>query len=178
MAAFDPRDDLSQDLAFQLMVHTSVTLFWRRALLDETADWLAKSGYHVVALDAAGWTTEEDLHRDIAAALDFPDYYGHNLNALNDCLRDVADQEYGWPAEAAGLVLAFTGYDRFVAASPQVAQIVLDIVAGQARSALLFGRRLLVLVQTDDPQLSFDPVGALPVVWNDAEWLDDSRRPG
>lgn len=177
MAAFDPFDDLSQDLAFQLMVHSSVTLFWRRALLDETTDWLEKSGYHVVRLDAAGWTGEEDLHRDIAAALSFPDYYGRNLDALNDCLRDVAVQDYGWPAGVTGLVLTFTGYDSFVARSPQVAQVVLDIIAGQARSALLFGQRLLTLVQTDDPRLVFGPVGAAPVVWNDVEWLEESRQP-
>ncbi len=35
-------------------------------------------------VDASGWTTEQDLHRDIAAALDFPDYYGRNLDALNE----------------------------------------------------------------------------------------------
>ncbi|MFD9005044.1 barstar family protein [Streptomyces sp. NPDC059582] len=29
------------------------------------------------------------MHRDVATAIDFPDYYGHNLDALNDCLRDV-----------------------------------------------------------------------------------------
>ena len=35
---------------------------------------------------------------------------------------------------------------------------------------------MLALVQSRDPDLRFDPVGATPVVWNDAEWLDASRR--
>jgi hypothetical protein len=29
-------------------------------------------------IDASDWMQEADLHRDIAGALDFPDYYGHN----------------------------------------------------------------------------------------------------
>jgi hypothetical protein len=40
-------------------------------------------------------STEHDLHRDIAAALSFPDYHGRNPDALNDCMRDVVSQEYG-----------------------------------------------------------------------------------
>jgi len=41
---------------------------------------------------------------------------------------------------------------------------------------MLTGHRILALVQTDDPDLRFDPVGAASVVWNDAEWLNASRR--
>ncbi|MCI4066104.1 hypothetical protein MRQ36_27575 [Micromonospora sp. R77] len=36
MAAFDPATELSQDLAFRLLINTSVTLFWSTAILDET----------------------------------------------------------------------------------------------------------------------------------------------
>ena len=58
---------------------------------------------------------------------------------------------------------------------PGTAQIVLDILARQARGALLIGHRLICLVQSNDPQLSFEPVGAMPVAWNDAEWLNSKR---
>jgi hypothetical protein len=33
-------------------------------------------------------------------------------------------------------------------------------------------------VQSDDPTIRFEPVGAMPVMWNHAEWLDAKRRPG
>lgn len=46
----------------------------------------------------------------MAAALDFPDCYGRNLDALNDCMRNVVDHDYGWAREATGLVLVFDGY--------------------------------------------------------------------
>lgn len=177
MAAFDSERDLAQDPAFRLMINTFVTMFWRPALLEQTASKLAEQGYQITRLNAAGWQSEDDLHRDIARALGFPDYYGRNLDALNDCMRDVVDGQYGWATGTADLVLVFAGYDRFARSCPRAAQIVLDIMADQARSALLFGRRLMCLVQTDDPQIRFEPVGAMPVLWNDAEWLDAKRRP-
>jgi hypothetical protein len=177
MAAFDPETDLSQDRAYRLLMNAPVTLFWRLQVLDETTAWLSARGYQVTALDASRWSAEADLHRDIAAALSFPDYYGRNLNALDDCMQDVVTQDYGWAPGTAGLALAFTGYDAFAARCPRAAQIVLDIMADNSRSAALFGRRLMCLVQSNDPHIRFEPVGATAVTWNDAEWPDSRRRP-
>ena len=118
MVAFDRQVDISSDLAFRLVANTFVTLFWRLALFDETTDWLRTHGYDVVRLNASDWVEEADLHRELAAALEFPSYYGKNLDALNDCMRDVVTCDYGTSPEATGLVLAFTGYDRFAAHCP------------------------------------------------------------
>src|SRR5689334_9753583 len=92
------------------------------------------SGRTMTAFDS-----DADLHRDVAAALHFPDYYGNNLDALNDCMRDVVDQEYGWSPDATGLVLVFTGYDAYATRRPGSAHSVLDILADRSRDALLFG---------------------------------------
>ncbi|WP_019900466.1 barstar family protein [Salinispora arenicola] len=174
MSAFDA--DLSGDVAFRLLAPSFVRLFWRISVLNTAVDALRDRGYQVVQLDASAWLQEADLHRDIAAALDFPDYYGRNLDALNDCLRDVVTYDYGTSREVTGLVLVFTGYDAFAGSCPRAAQIVLDILADQARSAALIGHRMGCLVQSNDPSIRFDPVGATPVMWNDAEWLDSSRQ--
>jgi len=115
------------------------------------------------------------MHRALAAALGFPDYYGNNLEALNDCLGDVAAGEYGAPSDATGLVLVLMGFDTFAASHRSSAQALLDIFAGQARNAALFGHRMFCLVQSGDPKLTFEPVGAMSVEWNDAEWLDAKR---
>jgi hypothetical protein len=98
MAAFDPAAELHRDLAFRLLINTSVTLFWRQPLLDETSAWLSAHGYQVTQVDASTWMTEHEFHAGIAAALSFHEYYGHNLDAFNDCMRDVVAQDYGWRA--------------------------------------------------------------------------------
>ncbi len=92
-------------------------------------------------------------------------------------MRDVVAREYGWSPDSTGLVLVFTGYDGFADASPLSAHAVLDIIANHSRAAALFGGRLICLVQSGDPRITFDPVGATPVMWNDAEWLESATRP-
>jgi Barstar (barnase inhibitor) len=116
-----------------------------------------------------------EMFDDVAARLDFPDYFGRNLDALNDCMRDVASRAYGWRADATGLVIVLRGFDAFTSVDRRIAQILLDIFADQARCAILIGNRIMCLVQSNDPRLSFDPVGAMPAMWNDAEWLNSKR---
>ncbi|MEU6622024.1 barstar family protein [Streptomyces litmocidini] len=161
----------------EYMINTFVTLFWRKRLLAQATERLEDRGFRVIRLEAGQWNTERDMHRALAAALDFPDYYGHNLDALNDCLGDVACYGgYDDAPEGAGLVLVFTDYDRFATICPRAAQIVLDIIADQARQAAVLRRRLIGLIQSNDPQIRFEPVGAMPVLWNNDEALDVNRR--
>ena len=177
MAIWERDSDLSQALDYRLVRDTFVTMFWKRSILDDTVRWLVERDYDVVTLDAGSWNSARDMFRDVAEALDFPDYFGQNLDALNDCLRDVATGDYGWRKDAAGLVLVLTGFETFAALDRRTAQVMLDIFADRARGASLVGTRLICLIQSNDPRLSFEPVGAMPVMWNDAEWLDRKSRP-
>jgi RNAse (barnase) inhibitor barstar len=40
-------------------------------------------------IDLAGPSTREELHALLAAALEFPEYYGHDWDAFDECLRDA-----------------------------------------------------------------------------------------
>ena len=42
-----------------------------------------------VVREIRGWASEEDLFRALASALQFPDYFGHNWDAFDECLREV-----------------------------------------------------------------------------------------
>lgn len=165
----------TEDEAFRLVHNTFVTMFWQHGVLDQTVQWLLQHDYHVVSFDAGVWASPDDMFDDMAEQLDFPAYFGRNLAALNDCMRDVASGDYGWRPDVTGLVIVLKSFDRFASNDRRTAQIILDIFADQARSAILVGNRIICLVQTDDPCLSFEPVGAMPVRWNDAEWLDAKR---
>ena len=176
VATWDVDAETTHPVDFRLVHNTFVTMFWRSSLLDETLGWLRAHAYRVVEFDAGSWSSEADMYDDVALALNFPDYFGRNLDALNDCMRDVASGDYGWDAATdTGLVIVLRAFDAFAAAHPRTAQIMLDIFADQARFASLVGHRIICLVQTNDPQLAFEPVGAMPVMWNDAEWLNSKR---
>lgn len=174
MAPFDLDADLGQD--FFLLRDSNVSLFRRREVLAEAVAWLTDNGYRVATLAADAWATTADFHRDIKEALDFPTYYGSNLDAFNDCLRDVATYEYGASPDDTGSALVLTGYDAFVRREPKAAQAILDIFATQARLAMLFGHRMACLLQTDDPGIGFAPIGGMSVTWNPAEAPPKRRR--
>jgi hypothetical protein len=65
----------------------------------------------VVELDAGTWDTTEAALLDLGRAFAFPNYYGKNINALIDCLRDVATFDYGSDPASAGTVVAIDRLD-------------------------------------------------------------------
>lgn len=174
MAVWDP-----EDWGFDryLVQNGTCSAFHSREILGDAIAWLAEHGYRIVRMTAAGWVNHQILHDDFASSLDFPEYYGRNFNALLDCLRDVAEISYGWSPGDRGLVIVLDSFDTFHMADPDASQSVLDIVTWTGQRAALFGNRILCLVQSDDPRIKFEDVGALSIRWNLAEFLD-SRRLG
>jgi RNAse (barnase) inhibitor barstar len=169
MAAFRDRVSDNQRLDFDLLQHGPVALYFRNEVLDGAIAWFREHHYDIKTTSCATWRGNDDMHDALTAMLGFPDHYGRNGAALNDCVSDLDVRE------DSGLVLVFSRYDAFAQANRDVAQFLLDVLASNARTFLLCGRRLIVLVQSDDPRITFDPVGASPVNWNGAEWLDAKR---
>jgi RNAse (barnase) inhibitor barstar len=167
MAVFHDRD--LQRLDWQLLRNGPVSLYYRPNIIAHDIAWLTNHGYRIHRFDCRSWQTSTDMHLALATELGFPDYYGHNLHALNDCLSDLQIPD------ASGCVLVFLHYDQVTRHLPALAWPVLDILATQARSFLLFGQRLITLIQSDDPEICFDAVGACPIMWNSREWLDKNR---
>ena len=71
---------------------------YRVARPDEVLDAVEGSGMVVAKVRFAA---KEQLLKNIAQALEFPDWFGHNWDALEDCLGDLS-----W-REAAGTILLF-----------------------------------------------------------------------
>ena len=152
-----PDDALRVDR--QLLLVGPVALYGPTKRLQEHVAALESYGYRCPAFDCGEWESEAAMHRALAARLEFPGYYGHNLNALNDCLSDIDIPEAG------GVALVMWRFDRFARLAGEQAWQVLDVIASASWVHRLYGRRLLGLVQSDDPDLQFAPVGARPVMW-------------
>jgi len=161
VAAFDFDDMIEPTrLDFTLLQNGPITLYFRRHVQERDVAWLAAHGYDVKTFDCSGWTTSEAMNDALASTLGFPSHYGRNSAALRDCLSDLQI-----PGES-GLVLVFRRYDVYAKHAAHDAAGVLDVIGESSRWFLLFGRRLLALVQSDDPRIAFEPVGASPVSWN------------
>lgn len=150
-------------LDFDLMRESPVTLYRAREVLAEHLAWLRRHGYVVHEFDCLSWSSEEDFHAAVGHNPAFLGYTGRNVAAFNDRLCQIEV-----PGEG-GTVLAFFSFDVLHSLSPDHAWHVLDIVARWSRFFLLTGRRLMALVQTDDPGLRIEPVGARPIRLNGDE---------
>lgn len=165
----------NQNPGFNMIQNGFITKFRAVAVLDDALLSFRSAGYRVVSLDAGHWTTESALHQAFSTTLRFPSYYGRNLDALSDCLRDVAELDYGWTDSDAGLILVIDNFDRFYSAMPETASTVLDIVSRAARLGALLGNRILCLIRSDNPWLELGRVGGDEPQWNPREWLNSNR---
>jgi RNAse (barnase) inhibitor barstar len=177
MAIFSSEDAKDQRRDWAILRDGGVALYWRPEVLKKDVDWLQEQGYDIVEFDAGKWSSEDQMHDSLRSALAFPYYYSKNLDALNECMWDdlvVSD--------SGGTVLVFHHYDQFAKIDQRrgteqrnIAQVVLDILACAIRYHMLFGRRLLILVQSDDPTIRFDDLAGVSAGWNPREWLNKSR---
>ena len=152
----------------QVLLNGPIALYGPTERLRRHIAALESYGYRCPAFDCGEWASEADMHRAFAARLEFPEHYGHNLDALDDCLGDIDIPEVG------GVALVLWRFNHFARLSAERAWQVLDVIASASWVHRLYGRHLLGLVQSDDPELHFAPVGARPVVW--VKW-EASRRP-
>jgi len=150
-----------QRLDWQLLQNSSVHRYKNDEELGRTTTGLARLDYLIHHFDAGNWQNEDEMHTALAAYLQFPSYYGRNLDALNDALRDVAEYRYGSDPSTTGTVFALAGYEPFTRRSPELAQAVLEIFAGNARHGLLVGHPMLCLISA---MYDFPAVGATPVL--------------
>jgi len=87
----------------------------------------AELGFAVVRADLAGCEDKAEFLRRISAALRFPDWFGHNWDALADCMADLS-----WiPAD--GYVIILDHADRFRVAAETDFITALEILEEAAR---------------------------------------------
>jgi len=98
---------------------------YRTSRTDEILDATRGSALHVARIDLAGAAAKEALIGRIAKALAFPEWFGSNWDALEDCLSDLS-----W-LPAGGYVLLIEG----AAEVPPVERgTLVDILASSAAS--------------------------------------------
>lgn len=96
-------------------------------LLSGNPDSLA--GCRVARIDGANSQTLTGFYKEIARALEFPDYFGFNLDSLDELLNDLS-----WIKEEI-IVVFITGSEHFIANDPdperlQDLLVLLDEAAG------------------------------------------------
>jgi RNAse (barnase) inhibitor barstar len=82
---------------------------------------LAEEEIEARHLDGTRLTGKADLLRELAKAFAFPSHFGHNWDALIDCLSDLS-----W-LPAKGYVIVLTSADAFKAADSRAHETLLEV---------------------------------------------------
>jgi hypothetical protein len=146
VAAFSTDHVLGNRLDFEMARDGFVSRLPFGVTLQDAESWFRREGYRVIEMEAESWVDDRHMHATFATALSFPDYFGMNLAALNDCMSDVAEAEYGWDGSETGVVLVLVGFDRFAKRRPRTAHHVQNILRTQGGYAALFGNRILTIL--------------------------------
>jgi hypothetical protein len=173
MAIFQYDDVLRlHPLDYMLLQNGPITLYYRREVLENDISWLLDHDYQIDAFYCKDWWWIDDVFEAIYPKLSLPKPgigWGGSIDDLNDELYDLVIPENS------GRVLVFYQYDQLASHAPEISEVLLDVIACQARYHLLFGRRMIVLVQSNNPKLTFNKVGGCPVMWNFCESTKQSR---
>jgi RNAse (barnase) inhibitor barstar len=88
---------------------------------DEIEQAAAGAGLTVIRIDLKGLASKAGLLGRVARALNFPDWFGKNWDALNDCLTDLS-----W-LDGRGWVIIFENSKHLAARKPQVFHSAVEV---------------------------------------------------
>lgn len=148
----------------------AVTLYHTIARLDEAVSHLRADGYRIEMIDCR---TADAFDRRMNEVFRFNELFGVHWSDGLDSLHD-AFFHLGIDA-ASGLALCFLRYDVLNERDSHLARGILNLVEYNSRDYLLLSRRLLALVQSDDPRIDFGLLGGRRAQWNSKEWLNKNR---
>lgn len=98
-------------------------------------------GFAFFYLEGGGIFSKEQFLDQIARAMDFPDYFGGNWDALEDCLTDLS-----W-REAPGYVILYDHFDVFAEQVPDQFETALEILDASVEFWRAQGKPLFVMLR-------------------------------
>ena len=123
--------------------HSPGVYQWHTAFApDDVRHAVEKGGARFAYVD--GWTHQDkaEFLAEVGQALDFPDYYGQNFDALADCLSDVGEH-------VDGTVLLWDGWGTLARAEPKAFSVALSVLGGRVNADR--GTPFAVLLRGDGP---------------------------
>lgn len=120
---------------------------------DQSSDLAAQAcalKYTFTVIDMHGCSDKAETLRRFAAALHFPAWFGHNWDALGDCLTDMS-----W-APAPGHLVVIQQLDELRTNAPDDWNTLLQVLTEAARSQTACGVPLWFFVESDCARTSHE----------------------
>lgn len=162
-------DDWNERADYALLQYGAVNLFWRKPIFEESIAELKQLNYRIVKIQ---YTTMSTFREELSLGLNWENRFGYhpwngNLDALNDGFFPRA------ATNESSTAICIEDYNLLYKEDNKLGFTLLDIIETNSRRWLLFGHRLLALIQTNDEKFKCEGIGANIAHWNRKEWFDD-----
>jgi hypothetical protein len=102
---------------------------WREAPdADAAAELAALLGWASVLVDVPEGGGRAEFFDTCAAAFGFPDYFGHNWDAFEECLESQEFDEVEDLDDADGLLILWSGWGELAESEPEQFAVAIDVL--------------------------------------------------
>ena len=163
MSTFKNIPEIFKRIDYQIIANGWFQLYFSNGVLRSDITWLEKENYEIAEFSCRGLS---NLFNQFNDYFHFPNYFWHNFNSFNDCLRDIE-------IKGIGLAIVLKHIDSL---KKDVADILLDILVNMARLNFIVGKRVLIMAQVDDNKFRAEHIGAIEIRWNMKEFVNSTRE--
>lgn len=111
--------------------------------VEDVRHTVEHAGWRFAYVDGLHAQTKAEFLAEVGRALDFPDWYGQNFDALADCLSDVDGGD--------GTVLLWDGWAAFARDDPQAFSVALSVLGTRVNADR--GGPFAVLLRGEGPDV-------------------------
>ncbi len=134
-------------LAGVLAAHREPGIYlWHGAFSpDDVRHTVEHAGWRFAHVDGWHGDSKKEFLAAIGEALNFPDYYGQNFDALADCLHDVS------AGNDAGTILLWDGWGPLARGDERAFSVALSVLGSRVNADR--GGRFVVLLRGGGPEI-------------------------
>lgn len=161
--------DGDENLDWSIVRDGPIVKYFSSEILEKHINELDTMRYQIIDISTYNWTKENTLKK-LGESFTFPEYYGENITSFKDCLDDMFDKKYN------GLVIVLRHFNRFYSKEQDFSKDILNTIARVSWTWLLAGKKIITMIQSDDPDFEIHNIGGFEPSWNGWEWLNSSRE--
>lgn len=131
----------------------AVGIIYDRTVLGAALNDLNARAYRVAAFDCRRWSNPLTAGQELGAALGMPESLPRTIPVVGNYIQELARSDAPFGDQRLRMAVVLGVYDDFLSRHRADALMLLDELGQASRMGLLFQHRILVLVQSDDPDL-------------------------